>query len=338
MVSAYEHHKEHRHEQYRRILLAMAGEERTNEEHVSGYHVRQRVKNALTHTGNSVLWHKIKACSRSSRCQSLWCGHCRNSAANAVETQIRKRLIDEEAIFGGTSLDRTSSEFNDHMNANHRHVSGYVGVFSLDQASVLAGLQFDRKRWKKLKERKTDRAFWIAGNYEMELVNYRFLVSSLNTESKKKQKQIAQLLSYSRDMGWINKGDNVGVLLHWHAVTNATEEALEDVLGDAYWLDGERLYKTSAPGVYVQSLHSNKSFDVNIGKMASYALKSATRYKHTFIGSDFGNELMLQSELSGLINLYHQIQKRNWRALLFTHTIGSREMTVLSNKEADSSD
>jgi len=138
--------------------------------------------------------------------------------------------------------------------------------------------------------------------------------------------------------GWINKGDNVGVLLHWHAVTNATEEALEDVLGDAYWLDGERLYKTSAPGVYVQSLHSTKSFDVNIGKMASYALKSATRYKHTFIGSDCGDELMLQSELSGLINLYHQIQKRNWRALLFTHTIGSREMTVLSNKEADSSD
>ena len=157
-------------------------------------------------------------------------------------------------------------------------------------------------------------------------------------EQKKKQKQIAQLLSYSRDMGWINKGDNVGVLLHWHAVTNATEEALEDVLGDAYWLDGERLYKTSRSGVYVQNLHRNKSFDVNIGKMASYALKSATRYKHSFIGNDVGNELMLQSELAGLIDLYDQIQKRNWRALMFTHSIGSRQMPVLSNKEADSSD
>jgi hypothetical protein len=72
--------------------------------------------------------------------------------------------------------------------------------------------------------------------------------------------------------------------------------------------------------------------------MASYAVKSATRYKHTFIGSDVGNELMLQSELSGLIVLYDQIQGRNWRSLLFTHTVGNGQMTVLSNKEADSSD
>ena len=103
-------------------------------------------------------------------------------------------------------------------------------------------------------------------------------------------------------------------------------------------LDDERLYKTSRSGVYVQNLHSNKSFDVNIGKMASYALKSATRYKHSFISNDVGNELMLQSELAGLIDLYDQIQKRNWRALMFTHSIGSRQVPVLSNKEADSSD
>ena len=130
----------------------------------------------------------------------------------------------------------------------------------------------------------------------------------------------------------------MGVLLHWHAVTNATEEALEDVLGDAYWLDGERLFKTSRSGVYVQNLHRNKLFDVNIHKMARYALKSATRYKHSFIGNDVGNELMLQSELAGLIDLYDQIQKRNWRALMFTHSIGSRQMPVLSNKEASGSD
>tara|TARA_B110000908_G_C10144713_1_gene398467 strand:+ start:889 stop:1056 length:168 start_codon:yes stop_codon:yes gene_type:complete len=30
---------------HRRILLAMASETRINEEHVSGYHVRQRVQN-----------------------------------------------------------------------------------------------------------------------------------------------------------------------------------------------------------------------------------------------------------------------------------------------------
>ena len=129
MVSAYERHKASRHEDYRRILLAMASETRINEEHVSGYHVRQRVQNALAQTGNIALWRKIKECSRSSRCQSLWCGHCRSSAARAVETQIRKRLIDEEAMLDSASLDRASPEFNDHMNTRHRHVSGYVGVF-----------------------------------------------------------------------------------------------------------------------------------------------------------------------------------------------------------------
>ena len=196
MVSAYERHKASRHEDHRRLLLAMASETRINEEHVSGYHVRQRVQNALTHTGNSALWRKIKECSRSSRCQSLWC-HCRNSAAKAVEAQIRKRLIDEEAMFDSASLDRSSSEFNDHMNSKHLHASGYVGVFSLDQASVLAGLEFDRKRWKKLKERKTDRAFWIAGNYEMELVNYRFLVSSHNAEGARSILLMLRGLAYS---------------------------------------------------------------------------------------------------------------------------------------------
>ena len=91
-------------------------------------------------------------------------------------------------------------------------------------------------------------------------------------------------------------------------------------------------------GIYVQNLHQDKLFDVNIGKMASYAVKSATRYKHSFIGSDVGDELMLQSELAGLIDLYDQIQKRNWRALMFAHTVGSGQMTILSNKEADSTD
>ena len=86
-----------------------------------------------------------------------------------------------------------------------------------------------------------------------------------------------------------------------------------------------------------QNLHQDKLFDVNISKMASYAVKSATRYKHSFIGSDVGNELMLQSELAGLIGLYDQIQKRNWRALMFTHTVGSGQKTVLSNKETHSS-
>jgi hypothetical protein len=114
----------------------------------------------------------------------------------------------------------------------------------------------------------------------------------------------------------------VGVLLHWHALTNADEDKLEQAVGDAYGLDGDRLFKTGKTGLYVQGLHSNKAFDENVKKIASYALKSATRYKHSFVGSDVGDELMLKSELGRLIQLYHAVQGRSWRSLVLNHSIG----------------
>ena len=58
------------------------------------------------------------------------------------------------------------------MNSEHRHVTGYVGLFSLNNESVIDGLKFDRKRLKKIKERNHTTKFWITGDYELELVNF----------------------------------------------------------------------------------------------------------------------------------------------------------------------
>jgi hypothetical protein len=153
---------------------------RQEEDHVAGYHVRTRVQDALRYIEKNDLADRIKSCSRSARCQSLWCADCRRTAAQTIETQMRKRTVDEEELYrilsGSTEIDRSQFDFDTHMNAEHRHVSGYVGLFSLDQDKVEQGLTFDRKRWKKIKERKGNAKFWIAGNYEFELVNYRYLL------------------------------------------------------------------------------------------------------------------------------------------------------------------
>jgi hypothetical protein len=318
--------KAQRLEDAERIMREAARLHRHEEEHVAGYHVRTRVQNALRYVEATDLADSINNCSRSARCQSLWCADCRRTAAQSIETQMRKRIIDEEDLYltlsGSTEIDRSKPDFNTYMNSEHRHVSGYVGLFSLDQDKIEQGLSFDRRRWKKIKERKSNTKFWIAGNYEFELVNYRYLLQRTNQDSEKKQKQIQQLLAYSIEQGWIKRTEGVGVLLHWHALTNANDVKLEQALGDAYWLDDERLFKTGKTGLYVQGLHANKGFDENVQKIASYALKSATRYKHSFIGSDVGDELMLKSELGRLIQVYHGVQGRSWRSMVLNHSIG----------------
>jgi len=326
MATTFQQLKDNRFEDAVRIMREAARLDRTHEEHVAGYHVRTRVQNALRYIENDKLADKIRDCSRSARCQSLWCSDCRRTAADAIERQMRKRLVDDEDLYrilsGEVEIDRESDAFNSHMNSSIHHVSGYVGLVSLDADNVRKGLEFDKRRWKRIRERKHSSSFWIAGNYELELVNYRYLLQSTNPGSDKKQLQIAQLLKHSIDQGWITKGENIGVLLHWHAVSNADKRQLEDAIGTAYWLGDQRLYKSGSSGLYVQRLHASKSFDKNIQKLASYALKSATRYKHSFTGSDVGDELMLNSELGALIGLYHSIQGRSWRSLVLTHSMG----------------
>lgn len=296
-----------------------------SEDHVAGRHVKTKVQDALSSCDNDVLANTIKQCSKSTkRCQSMWCARCRTAVSNSLYNKIKKRSLDAESVYKtlhGT-IDPASKSFNDYMNSEHRHVSGYVGLFSLDNESVIDGLKFDRKRWKKIKERNHTTKFWITGNYELELVNFHLLINSANTGSVKKQKQMEQLLPFSIKNGWIKQSEEIGVLLHWHATTNAKSDEITRAVGDTYFIDGVRSFKTSESGLYVQSLHKNKSFDENIKKISSYAFKSATKYKHTFVGSDVGNKSMSESDLNKLITLYHCIQGRNWRSIMFNHTVG----------------
>ena len=131
-----------------------------------------------------------------------------------------------------------------------------------------------------------------------------------------------QSLLFSIKNGWIKQSEEIGVLLHRHATTNAKSDEITRAVGDTYFIDGVCSFKTSESGLYVQSLHKNKSFDENIKKISSYAFKSATKYKHTFVGSDVGNKSMSESDLNKLITLYHSIQARNWSSIMFNHIVG----------------
>jgi hypothetical protein len=68
--------KAQRLEDAERIMREAARLHRHEEEHVAGYHVRTRVQNALRYVEATDLADSINNCSRSARCQSLWCADC----------------------------------------------------------------------------------------------------------------------------------------------------------------------------------------------------------------------------------------------------------------------
>ncbi|WP_066710996.1 hypothetical protein [Celeribacter ethanolicus] len=324
-VTTFSDLKNDKHAHAAKVAAQLAKDAQPQDERVSGYFVQQRVQDALRHVGNDTLADLIQNCSRSSRCQSIWCAQCRETAVASSHALLCKRVAPLEEVYqaldGSTTIDRSDPAFNDYMNGELLHVSGYVGMFSLDSQAVSDGIDLDRKRWKKIKGRRRSVEFWVTGTYELEVVNIRYLMQRHNPESAKKKEQVSQLLAYSRQQGWIADGAEVGVLVHWHGVTNATQTMLRDALKDAYYLSGEKPYNVDGSGLYVQKLHADKAFDDNMDKIAGYPLKSATRYKHSFIGSDTGDELLTKDHLGALITLYQEVQGRSWRCLKIDHTV-----------------
>jgi hypothetical protein len=236
-----------------------------------------------------------------------------------------KNLKSDDAVFEaqtGKTANIEDTNYSNFMNNKLVHVSGYVGLFSINAGLVKSGIKCDRHRWKKIKERKTNRPFWIAGNYELELVNFKLLLHTTNEDNAKKQKQIRQIYDYSKQQGWIVWHEDAALLLHWHGISNASKDTLTEVIGSDYYMDGTKLYNMHESGLFVQKFHLDKPFKKNLDKISSYGIKNATRYKHSFIGSDAGDELMLKQELSDLVSTYDEVQGRNWRSLMLSHTIG----------------
>lgn len=318
--------KDEREQSTKMLTHQVAKSKRESEPIVEGYHAQRRALNALTYTEQYELKDKIENCAHTRRCQSPWCSHCRPNCKDAIRKQMEQKPV--QAIkkiyqkLTGLKIDVNDPACSDFMNDNLFHVSGYIGLFSWDADLVKKGIEFDRRRWKKIKERKLSSSFSVAGNYELELVNFKALLNTNNDDSQKKKIQIRQLVDFSKKMGWIKGNEDAAILLHWHGITDGTKQDLAKAFGTDFYFDGKKLFKVNDSGVYIQKFHLNQAFETNLNKISSYGIKNPTRYKHSFIGSDVGDELMLKQELSDLVSIYDQVQGRSWRSLILSHTIG----------------
>lgn len=239
-------------------------------------------------------------------CQSLWCLRCRRAASDVYRRTINARLSEKLSL-------------GSYENSDLKHITGVLGVCSLSANEVQKLIDADTVRWRRIRYRlqsgiPISRSPFIEAVYEFELVDWKSLNASAEDESIFKKKQISQLRSSFKATS-----DKL-VFVHFHAVSNLSSAEIASVFGKEYYLNGktgEKLTKTNADtGLFVQNFHQYQTLEYNLTKVSSYPFKSATRYKHSFVGSDYANgEYIRSSDLSKLVQLYHKIQKRNWRGL-----------------------
>ena len=236
-------------------------------------------------------------------CQSLWCKQCRLTASQMFEIRVRKRL--QQKLVGES-----------YTNADFKHITGIVGVCDFEIEDVEKLLSEDNLRWRRMRRRLQSLPIslspFIESAYEFELVDWDHLKESDTKDSIYKKKQMETLIE------WYQPKTTKLIFVHFHSVTNLNTSDLFRVVGDEYWINGKPLIKTHKQvGWYIQSFHKDKDLNTNIKKVCSYPFKSAYRYKHSYIGSDYTNgEYIHPKDLSKLILLYQHIQKRSWRGLL----------------------
>ena len=234
-------------------------------------------------------------------CQSLWCPNCRKFLSKMYENRVKKRLTQR----------LLPSEYT---NDDFHHISGVLGICEVDEKEVLKLITKDTNRWRRIRYRvntliQPKDCPFVETVYEFELVNWRFLRSS--SQSDFKRKQIQQLIEHQRFRG------SVFLFVHFHSITNMSKEQITEVFRDEYFVGDKPLIKTNKEnGLFVQKFHSKQSLEKNIEKLCSYPFKDPHRFKHSFRGSDYLNgEYFEYEELSNLIKVYQKVQKRSWRGL-----------------------
>jgi hypothetical protein len=290
---------------------------------------KERVLSALWQAGHQSLYENIKLCYSTKRqsyrygkksCGSPYCPSCRNFIAHVhyenIKARFKEASIDvvfrkKPEIITGEVEAVFIDNYEEPSNEDHLHITGVVGLSSPDHPSVKKLLDQDKLTWNKIRSNINhyqDIALWVEVAYEFELVSWRYLEHA--PESDYKKRQIKQLLDANEDKALRNKPF---VFLHFHGMTNIPKEDLQTVFKDYYFHNGKRLIKTNKEtGLFIQSLHSNKSLDENIRKISSYPFKQALRFKHSFIGSDHtSGELMEPDELAPIIYLYDQVKGKD---------------------------
>lgn len=287
-MTDFETLKRNRKRNFEAIKDAFDSENYDQREKSSSRLLLNRLKDALFEVDNIDLFNRIISCDAGQRCASLWCNHCRNQAAQSSEKSIKSHIEKYQLL-----------------NQSLLHLTAPVGLCDLSVSSVKNILKEDGLRWKRIRKRQS---FWIEATYEFELVNLNFLMRSSGSEFKKKQ--IHHLVQHYRIP------DKEFLFVHWHGITDLTENKIGSVFRQEYHFGRDRLIKTSSSGLYIQKLHEDKSLDNNIKKISSYPFKSVYRFKHSFKGSDYSNgEYFTNTELGNIVTLYQNIQGRQWRSL-----------------------
>ncbi len=234
-------------------------------------------------------------------CQSLWCPHCRKFLSKMYENRLRERLTQRLLP-------------NEYTNEDFHHLSGVLGVCEVDENEVLKLIKNDTNRWRRIRYRvntliQPKDCPFIETVYEFELVNWRFLKNSKQSDFKKKQ--IQQIIEHQRFKG------SVFLFVHFHSITNLSKQQIDEVFRNEYFIGRKPLIKTNQQnGLYVQNFNSKQTLEENIQKLCSYPFKDPHRFKHSFRGSDYLNgEYFEYEELSKLIKVYQKVQKRSWRGL-----------------------
>lgn len=292
---------------------------------------RKRVREALVSVGNMKMYYRYHNCfygpnKETSKefqiCSSPYCANCRNNLAKQAQSKVLERLNhgkwDIQTLTKRTPLlfkeYETIYRRNEYKNEDLRHITGVLGICPTRSKDVEKLLKEDSIKWRRIRRRinkEIDSLYWIETVYEYELVNWKYLKDANGSDFKKQQ--FEQLI---KTHGKKYK-EHTFLFVHFHGLTNLTKEKIYSVFQDEYHIDNKPLLKTDpATGLYIQSLHKNKSLEENVKKITSYPFKDAYRFKHSFVGSDFSNgEYLTSEELGRLITVYSEVQGRGNRTL-----------------------
>ncbi|MDC0970333.1 hypothetical protein OAS37_07680, partial [Alphaproteobacteria bacterium] len=242
-------------------------------------------------------------------CQSLWCPNCRKFLVENYRRKIINRI-------NNTLLNIPL------QNKDFKHISGVLGLTSVNINEVKNLIKKDTNNWRRIRYRvdtllSPKNCPFIETVYEIELVNWEFLQNSKKVDFK--SKQIQQLIDHQKIK------HNLFLFVHFHSITNLSKEEINLVFQKDYFVGDKPLIKTNKEnGLYVQNFKSTQTLEENIDKLTSYPFKDPIRFKHSFVGNDYRGpkeknyEFFEYEELSQLIKIYHQFQKRNWRGLFRT--------------------
>lgn len=252
----------------------------------NGKHLKTRVKEALTHTGQTALLAKITGCQRGALCSSVYCTTCHGrwtkQFRDAVERYMKKTGMNDAQA-----------------RARLRYATVICEVTALSPAAVRKAM--DRARAKMKAVHRHYRKLWYHGAFDLELIRPD-LLGEHKFETIKEMAEIG--LSVPQKAG------ETYVLVHFHALIDTGEYA-NGVRSRINMQFGQ-----ASRQVRLDSLYKDRPLDESFAKISNYAYKHEWKYKSSFDPKEIGLLAYLPAkELSFLISLYDDLKGTNGRGL-----------------------